>query len=123
MERPPRLPDLAAYVELHLALGTKGDGALDRAADAVAQRLIALVEGGQGDLGYGDVAILCRATSAFESYENALERAGVPFLTVAGKGVLPAARGALAPGDAPRQRRSPTTTWPSWARCARPCSA
>ena len=86
VERPPRLPDLAAYVELHLALGTKGDGALDRAADAVAQRLITLIEGDQGDLGYGDVAILCRATSAFESYENALERAGVPFLTVAGKG-------------------------------------
>jgi len=86
VERPPRLPDLPAYVELHLAVGTKGDGALDRAADAVAQRLIALVEGGQGDLGYGDVAILCRASSAFESYENALEQAGVPFLTVAGKG-------------------------------------
>jgi ATP-dependent helicase/nuclease subunit A len=86
VERPPRLPDLPAYVELHLAVGTKGDGALDRAADAVAQRLIALVEGDDGDIGYGDVAILCRASSAFESYENALERAGVPFLTVAGKG-------------------------------------
>ena len=86
VERPLRLPDLPAYLELHLALGTKGDGALDRAADAVAQRLIALVEGGHGDLGYGDVAILCRASSTFEAYENALERAGVPFLTVAGKG-------------------------------------
>ncbi len=37
-------------------------------------------------LGYGDVAILCRASSSFEAYENALERAGIPFLTVAGRG-------------------------------------
>ena len=80
--REPLLPDLDAYVELHLALGSKGDGALDRAADAIVQRLIALVEEGDAPLGYGDVAILCRASSAFESYENALERAGVPFLTV-----------------------------------------
>ncbi|MGC9360191.1 MAG: UvrD-helicase domain-containing protein [Anaerolineae bacterium] len=84
--REPLLPGRDSYVEMHLALGSKGDGALDRAADAIVQRLIALVEGGDSPLGYGDVAILCRASSAFESYENALERAGVPFLTVSGKG-------------------------------------
>ncbi|NIV34015.1 MAG: DNA helicase UvrD, partial [Anaerolineae bacterium] len=35
---------------------------------------------------YGDIAILCRASTSFGAYEDALERAGVPFLTVAGRG-------------------------------------
>jgi ATP-dependent helicase/nuclease subunit A len=37
-------------------------------------------------LEYGDVAILCRASTSFSAYEDALEQAGVPFLTVAGRG-------------------------------------
>ncbi|MBN1260724.1 MAG: hypothetical protein JXB35_08595, partial [Anaerolineae bacterium] len=37
-------------------------------------------------LDYGDIAILCRASTSFPAYENALERAGIPFLTVAGGG-------------------------------------
>ncbi|MCX6032086.1 MAG: UvrD-helicase domain-containing protein [Chloroflexi bacterium] len=86
----------APHIELHLALGSKSEAGLDRAADALAARLAALVEGG-GDvqlaangqlrpLSYGDVAILCRASTSFAAYENALERAGIPFLTVAGRG-------------------------------------
>ena len=69
---------------------------LERAADALAARLAELVEGsghvqieanGQlRPLSYGDVAILCRASTSFAAYENALERAGIPFLTVAGRG-------------------------------------
>ncbi len=89
------------FIELHLGAGSKTGGALDKAADALAARLVALVEGagitlegrdpdtGQRcarPLDYGDVAILCRASSAFSTYENALERAGIPFLTVAGRG-------------------------------------
>ena len=31
-------------------------------------------------------ADVCRLTASFEAYENALERAGIPFLTVAGRG-------------------------------------
>lgn len=86
----------APYVELHLALGSKADGALERAADALAARLVELVEderpqvagedGALRPLHYGDIAILCRAARAFEAYENALERASIPFLTVAGRG-------------------------------------
>jgi ATP-dependent helicase/nuclease subunit A len=84
----------APYIELHLTAGTKGGGALDRAADALAGRILELVSGGlqvEDDgalrpLGYGDVAILCRASLSFGPYENALERAEVPFLTVAGRG-------------------------------------
>jgi len=37
-------------------------------------------------LSYGDIAILCRASTSFSAYEDALEQAGVPFLTVAGRG-------------------------------------
>jgi len=116
--REPRLRDMDAYVELHLVLGSKGDGALNRAAAAVVERLVALVEGGDGELGYGDIAILCRASSAFESYENALERAGVPSLTVAGRGFYQRPRdghtGAtwwqyLRSGDAPRLRHEQAT--------------
>jgi ATP-dependent helicase/nuclease subunit A len=91
----------APYAELHLAAGSKSDGALERAAQVLAARLAALVEGGdvvladrdaeegepaQRPLDYGDVAILCRASTAFPAYENALEEAGIPFLTIAGRG-------------------------------------
>ena len=82
------------HIELHLTVGSKGKGALDRAADALAGRIGELVESGvqviddgrARPLDYGDVAILCRASGSFAAYENALERAGVPFLTVAGRG-------------------------------------
>jgi ATP-dependent helicase/nuclease subunit A len=89
------------YVELHLAVGTKSDGALDRAARVLAARLATLVEGEditlaghdaeerhtqKRPLDYGDVAILCRASTAFPPYEDALEEAGIPFLTIAGRG-------------------------------------
>jgi ATP-dependent helicase/nuclease subunit A len=86
----------APHVELHLALGAKSGGGLDRAADALARRLDELVAGGRcfvaaagggsRPLRYDDIAILCRASNSFAAYEDALERAGVPFLTVAGKG-------------------------------------
>ena len=84
----------APYVELHLAVGSKSDGALDRAARALAARLAALVEGGevilechdaeerrahQRPLDYGDVAILCRASTAFPAYENALDFIALGF--------------------------------------------
>jgi ATP-dependent helicase/nuclease subunit A len=84
----------APHVELHFTVGPKSQGALDRAAAALANRIGELVEGGlevereaeTRGLDYGDVAILCLATRSFEPYENALERAGVPFVTVAGRG-------------------------------------
>jgi len=89
------------YVELHLGVGSKTGGALDKAAEALVIRLAALVENGHVQLtardpdtgqshtrplDYGDIAILCRASTSFAPYENALERAGIPFLTVAGRG-------------------------------------
>ncbi|TET52249.1 MAG: DNA helicase UvrD, partial [Anaerolineales bacterium] len=60
----------------------------------MASRIVELVEGGlravrsggPSPLDYGDVAILCRGSTSFGAYEDALERAGVPFVTVSGRG-------------------------------------
>ncbi len=87
----------APYIELHLVPGNKADGALRRAADAVVTRLAAWVERGEitiwdpdrrshRALNYGDIAILCRSSGSFAVYEDALDDAGLPYLTVAGRG-------------------------------------
>lgn len=74
---------VSPFVEMHLGVGNKAE-ALPVAATALALRLHQLhqIHG----LDYGEVAILCRASSAFQYYENALDAAGIPYLTVAGKG-------------------------------------
>ncbi|MFN2273009.1 MAG: UvrD-helicase domain-containing protein [Anaerolineae bacterium] len=85
---------VSPHIELHLTVGSKSGGALDRAADALAGRIVTLmgqsleiVDGGAvRPLDYGDFVILCRSSYAFGAYEDALDRAGVPFLTVAGRG-------------------------------------
>ena len=77
-------PNLAPpFVELQIAVGNKG-AALPHAADALAERLSFLHV--QSGIAYGEMAILCRASNAFQFYEDALDRAGIPYLTVAGKG-------------------------------------
>jgi ATP-dependent helicase/nuclease subunit A len=86
---------VSPYIELHLTVGSKKTGALGRAADAVVARLAQLVEidhvqiedeGELRSLGYGDIAILCRSSTSFGEYEDALERAGISSLTVSGRG-------------------------------------
>jgi len=89
------------YMELHLTVGSKSDGALDRAARVLAARFVDLVAGGNvtvedrdeetgqsvvRPLNYGDIAVLCRASSSFAAYEDALELAGIPYLTISGRG-------------------------------------
>lgn len=46
----------APHIELHLTVGSKGAGALNRAADALAGKLIELVEAGETEVGVGDKA-------------------------------------------------------------------
>ena len=60
-------------------------GAHERDAEQVAARIRTLVESG-GNFKYGDVAILLRAFTGVWTYESALRRAGIPYLTVQGKG-------------------------------------
>ncbi|MGC9347547.1 MAG: UvrD-helicase domain-containing protein [Anaerolineae bacterium] len=91
----------APYLEFHLTVGGRSDGGLDRAAQALTARIAELVAGGEihltrhddetgvvdeRPLNYGDIAILCRASTSFSNYENALECAGIPYLTIAGRG-------------------------------------
>jgi ATP-dependent helicase/nuclease subunit A len=79
----------APHVEFHLAAGSKSDGGLDRAADGLAQRLRGLAAAVDGaPPRWGDVAILCRTSRGFTAYEDACERAGIPYETVAGRGFL-----------------------------------
>ena len=78
-------PRIAAqHIEFHLTVGSKSDGALDRTADALAARIGELVNADA--CAFGDVAVLCRASTSFGAYEDAFERAHIPFLTVAGRG-------------------------------------
>src|SRR5439155_14237201 len=74
-------------------------GAQERDAEQIAARIGQLVSGTDFSLGnqtspdlslghfrYGDIAILLRAFTGVWTYESALRRAGVPYLTVQGKG-------------------------------------
>lgn len=86
-------------VELDI-LPDEGGAEERRAAEAesLALRLIQMVEGHSGRIvydreagcwrrpSYGDIAILFRASSAFEPFESALRAQGIPFLTTAGRG-------------------------------------
>ena len=55
----------------------------ERDAGQVAERIKALVDAGSR---YKDIAILLRVFTGVWTYENALRRAGIPYLTVQGKG-------------------------------------
>src|SRR6266436_5618939 len=75
-------------------------GAQERDAEQIAARINVLVSGTDPSLWeqvspetalapsfkYGDVAILLRAFTGLWTYESALRRAGIPYLTVQGKG-------------------------------------
>jgi len=72
------------FVEFHLGLGNNAEEGRQAAAQALAHRLreISTEEG----ISWGDVALLFRASTGFPPYEDALEHAGIPFVTVAGRG-------------------------------------
>jgi ATP-dependent helicase/nuclease subunit A len=59
-------------------------GAQERDAEQVAARIRSLVDA--PGFRYGDIAILLRAFTGVWTYESALRRAGIPYLTVQGKG-------------------------------------
>ncbi len=72
------------YVEFILGLGEDAGAGRAAAAQALAARLhqLHIQEGFE----WSDIALLFRASTAFEVYEDALESAGIPFVTVAGRG-------------------------------------
>ncbi len=82
--KPVREQIQPPYVEIHLGLGEDAEEGRQIAAAALAIRLKELHE--TEKFAWGDIALLFRASSAFPAYETALENAGIPFVTVAGRG-------------------------------------
>lgn len=73
------------HLEIVLGAGEGAELARRAGAHALANRLIVLKQAGViGD--WSDVALLFRASGGFEAYESAMEAAGIPFVTVAGRG-------------------------------------
>ncbi len=72
------------FIEFHLGLGESADEGRASAAQALAQRLRELHE--TEGFAWGDMALLFRSSTAYAVYENALEAASIPFVTVAGRG-------------------------------------
>ena len=80
---PAHMPN--APIEFMLGAAENMDEARGKLADVLAARLLGLKDTGVIH-SWDEVAILCRASTSFQYYESALERAGIPFSTVAGKG-------------------------------------
>ncbi len=73
------------HVEFVLGVGEDADSARPLMAKALAARLLELKAEKQFDK-WDEVALLFRAATGFPFYEEAFEDAGIPFVTVAGKG-------------------------------------
>jgi ATP-dependent helicase/nuclease subunit A len=83
-KQPEKQVVRAPFVEFHLGVGENAASGREAAAHALAQRLHALHRA--EEFAWSDMALLFRATSGFGVYEDALERAGIPFVTIAGRG-------------------------------------
>ena len=73
------------YLEIHAGWGDSASKGRRDAASRLAARLLQMRVGGE-IREWDDVALLFRASTAFPVYEQALEEAGIPFVTVAGRG-------------------------------------
>lgn len=83
-QQPVRETIQPPFVEFHLGLGDSADVGRQAAAQALANRLRELHQ--NEGFAWGDMALLFRSSTAFELYENALEAADIPYITVAGRG-------------------------------------
>lgn len=72
-------------LEMITGWGESADEGRSHAARQLALRLLELLRSGVLQ-SWEDVALLFRSSTAFEVYEIALEEAGIPFVTVAGRG-------------------------------------
>ena len=83
-QEPKSVAVAPPFVEFVLGLGEDAETGRCAAAAALAERLHQLHQ--RESFEWGEMALLFRASTAFAAYENALEAAGVPFVTVAGRG-------------------------------------
>lgn len=85
-KRPgPRENVSSPFIECILGQGEDSESGRVSAARALARRLLEL-RASQEIGAWEEVALLCRASTSFPPYEEALEEAGIPFVTVAGSG-------------------------------------
>ena len=83
-EEPPTT--ISPFIQL--ALGQKGSKKVTSkqvAARSLTQHLVALKQAGEIKR-WDDVALLFRASSAYGEYEDALQEAEIPYVTIAGRG-------------------------------------
>ncbi len=73
------------FLRIMVGSGKDSEHGRDIAANQLAAYLLAMKKSGEIQ-NWQDVALLFRAASGFSFYENAFEEAGIPFVTVAGKG-------------------------------------
>ncbi len=83
-QEPARPEIQPPFVEFHLGLGENAEESRTAAAQALTRRLHQL-HADEG-FGWGEMALLFRSSTAYAVYENAFEQAGIPFVTVAGRG-------------------------------------
>jgi ATP-dependent helicase/nuclease subunit A len=79
----PRDETRPPFVEMLVAEGGNAEASRQVAAAALANRLGELAQAG---VPWDDMALLFRASTSFPDFERALEDAGIPFVTVAGRG-------------------------------------
>ncbi len=84
-EKVPHEGYKAPHVEFVIGGGEDTESSRPVAARALAARLVQLKLEGQIKR-WDDVALLFRAATGFPAYEDAFESAGIPFVTVAGRG-------------------------------------
>lgn len=73
------------HIEFILGAGADSDEAREVSAKTLALRLLQLKQMGQVK-SWDEVALLFRASTGYGRYEDAFEEAGIPFVTVAGRG-------------------------------------
>jgi ATP-dependent helicase/nuclease subunit A len=83
-QNPERENIQPPFIEFHLGLGESAEEGRQSAAQALASRLRELHQ--NEGFAWGDMALLFRSSTAYAVYENALEAANIPFVTVAGRG-------------------------------------
>jgi ATP-dependent helicase/nuclease subunit A len=83
-KNPEKAAWRAPFIEFHIGVGENAASGREAAATALARRLHELQR--HEDVTWSGIAVLFRATSSFAAYEDALEHAGIPFVTIAGRG-------------------------------------
>lgn len=84
-KQEPEHPVKPPHLEFIVGLGEDADTGKELSGRALARRLLELKNEGQ-IRSWDEVTLLFRATTGYLYYEEALEEAGIPFVSVAGKG-------------------------------------